>query len=216
MKAKQTPVQQAVAPQSIKEAAYQFATSGETRRSIASYVLEKCPDILDNMPDEVKVDLLDGLALRAHELWGQDYFIKGDTGMMVKVANSLDKDFLKRETHKNEVVVSVQYARSFSGQEFGRLKTTDPMLHGIVGAMRNKFQKYSSNNIGDIKTEIRRILNDGKTSTRAANKSFVEYITDVFETADKRVKVAKDRGDTAADPVKYRVARDAFWKAYNA
>lgn len=212
-KAKQNAVNSAIT--SLKQAAYSFAATGDTRRDIAQYILEQAPNFLDEVSNEVKADLFEGFTLRAHELWGQDYYTRGDTGALVKVANSKDADFAKRQVHKGEVIISVMYARSFTGQEFGKLKDTDPALHDKVKAMRERFSKYASNCMNDIRTEMKRIVaGDGKK--RAANKAFADWLKETFDTADKRVKVAKERGDESADQVKFRVARDAFWKTYNA
>ena len=45
--------------------------------------------------------------------------------------------------------------------------------------------------------------------------SFVDAVVDQFKAWDKSVQVKEHRGDKTADPVKYRMARDAFLKAYN-
>ena len=42
MKAKQTAVQAAVSPRSLKDAGYQTAQLGEGRMAVARYVLEQC------------------------------------------------------------------------------------------------------------------------------------------------------------------------------
>jgi ribosome-associated translation inhibitor RaiA len=70
--------------------------------------------------------------------------------------------------------------------------------------------------MADLLSKIRRIVNEGKTRARAANKDFTEAMNKAFDDFDKRVRTAKDRGDVGADPVKFRVARDAFWRTYNA
>lgn len=215
MKAKQNAVNSAIT--SLKQAAYSFAATGDTRRDIAQYILEQCPTFLDEVSAEVKADLFEGFTLRAHELWGQDYYTRGDTGALVKVANSKDADFAKRTIHKGETIISVMYARSFTGQEFGKLKENDPALYDKVKTMRERFSKYASNCMADIRTEVKRILKGDDAKQRARNKDFADWLKETFDTADKRVKVAKDRNtDTTADPVKFRLARDAFWKTYNA
>lgn len=70
--------------------------------------------------------------------------------------------------------------------------------------------------MSDLIGRIRRIVNDGKTRQRAANKTFTEAMMEAFSVYEKRVRTAHDRSETDADPVKFREARDAFWKAYNA
>ncbi|MFZ9264722.1 MAG: hypothetical protein ACO222_06130, partial [Polynucleobacter sp.] len=78
------------------------------------------------------------------------------------------------------------------------------------------FSKYAHNNLAALKLAARTLLNDGKTRERTATKHFNDAIEDMFTSFEKRVKVAEARGDETASPVKFKVAVDAFWKAYNA
>jgi hypothetical protein len=110
----------------------------------------------------------------------------------------------------------LHYCYSFSQQEFGQLKNKDPQLHGIIKLMRDKFSKYASNNLVALKRSANNLLNDGKERERGATKAFVDALKEMFDAYDKRAKNAENRGDESASPVKFRVARDAFWKAYNA
>jgi hypothetical protein len=162
---------------------------------------------------ELKADLYAGFMTRAHELWGQDYFTRGESGVLIKAGNSLDG---KAEYPKGSTTLSLSYCYSFSQQEFGQLKNKDPQLHGLVKLMRDKFSKYASNNLTALKRSAYNILNDGKTRERGATKAFIQSLTDMLADYDKRVKNAESRGDDTANPAKFRTARDAFWKVYNA
>ena len=202
MKAKQTAVQAAVSPRSLKDAGYQTAQLGEGRKAVAAYVLDKCPTFLDDCPKEVKEELFAGFQLRAHELWGTKTYRNGDTGALLEDANG-------------GINIDVNVAMAYSGQAFGKLKEENPALHGLLKSWRERFQKYASNCMADLKTACKRIVNEANPRERSANKAFDEALKAVFDTMDNRAKVAQGRGDTTADPVKYRIARDAFWKAYN-
>ena len=81
--------------------------------------------------------------------------------------------------------------------------------------MRDKFSKYSHNNIVALKLAARTLLNDGKSKERTGNKNFVDALIDMFATYDKRVLNAEARLDSTASPINYRMAKDAFWSAYN-
>ena len=74
---------------------------------------------------------------------------------------------------------------------------------------------FRSNNLSALKRSANNILSDGKDRERGATKSFIDALKEMFDNYDKRVKNAENRGDDSASPVKFRVARDAFWKAYN-
>ena len=68
--------------------------------------------------------------------------------------------------------------------------------------------------MGELTAAIRSIVNEGKTKTRAPNAGFVEAMTKTFDGYEKRVKTAQTRGDREADPVRFKMAVDAFWKTY--
>lgn len=202
MKAKQTAVQAAVAPRSLKDAGYQIAQASESTQGIAQYVLEQCPGFLDSVPDEVKSELVAGFQLRYHEKHPGKTYRNGDTGALIEDVNG-------------GINIDVNVAMAYTGQAFGKMKDENPALHGILSKWRLDFQKYSSNRMADLKRAVKS-LQSPESRQRAANKGFAEAVKDAFDGLDKRVKTAQSRGDTEADPVKFRVARDAFWKAYNA
>ncbi len=207
MKAKAKPAVMAnlaemASPMSFKDAGYKTALIGEGRASVARWVLEQCPDFLEQCPDEVKSDLLAGFQLRAHELWGSVKYRTGDTGILLEDA-------------EGNVELNVHVAMAYTGQAFGKLREENPALHEKVGIWRKKFQQYASNAMADLKGACKKQLNAGKPRERASNKSFDEACKAVFDALEKRVKTAKSRGDDTADPLKFRLAVDAFWKALN-
>ena len=202
----------AIIPTSIKDAAYKFARAGETSASIARYIVDNDPSFPDEVSKELKADLNAGFMLRATELWGDEFYKLGDGGTYIPMGNSI---VLKNVAPEKSIRVGLSYCFAMSQQEFGQLKNKDPQLHGIVKPMRDKFSKYSHNNIAALKLAARALLNDGKSRERGATKNFTEALTDMFESFDKRVKNAEARSDETASPVQFRVARDAFWSAYN-
>jgi len=200
-------------PTSIKDAAYRFARVGETATDLAKFIMVQAPEFPAEVSAELKADLFAGFMTRAHELWGQDYFTRGESGVLIKAGNSLDG---QAEYPKGSTTLSLHYCYSFSQQEFGQLKNKDPQLHGLVKKMRDKFSKYASNNLKALKRSAHDLLSDGKSRDRGATKAFTQSLTDTFADYDKRVKNAENRGDDTANPAKFRTARDAFWKVYNA
>jgi hypothetical protein len=202
----------AIIPTSIKDAAYKFARAGETSASIARYIVDNDPSFPDEVSKELKADLNAGFMLRATELWGDEFYKLGDGGTYIPMGNSI---VLKNVAPEKSIRIGLSYCFAMSQQEFGQLKNKDPQLHGIVKPMRDKFSKYSHNNIAALKLAARALLNDGKSRERGATKNFTEALTDMFESFDKRVKNAEARNDETASPVQFRVARDAFWNAYS-
>lgn len=201
-----------VTPTSVKDAAYKFARAGETSASIARYIMDNDPSFPDEVSKELKADLNAGFMLRASELWGDEFYKLGDGGTYIPLGNSIT---LQNVAPEKSIRIGLSYCFAMSQQEFGQLKNKDPQLHSIVKPMRDKFSKYSHNNIAALKLAARALLNDGKSRDRGATKNFTEALTDMFESFDKRVKNAEARNDETASPVQFRVARDAFWSAYN-
>jgi hypothetical protein len=217
MKANQTQTIETTEIKSIKDAAYRFARTSETSSDIARYIVNRDPSFPNELSAELKADLNAGFMLRAHELWGQDVYKVGDQGTLIKIANSRDADYQEKiKGFKGLRQYNVNVAYSMSAQEFGQLKNKDPQEHSVLKAWRDRFSKYSSNNIAALKLAARALLNDGKTRERSATKNFTDALGDAFDTFEKRVKNAEARGDQSASPVKFKVAVDAFWKAYNA
>lgn len=217
MKANQTTQTETLEIKSIKDAAYRFARTSETSSDIARYIVDRDPSFPNELSAELKADLNAGFMLRANELWGQDVYKVGDQGTLIKIANSRDADYQEKiKGLKGLRQYNVNVAYSMSAQEFGQLKNKDPQEHSVLKAWRDRFSKYSSNNIAALKLAARALLNDGKTRERSATKNFVDALGDAFDTFEKRVKNAEARGDQSASPVKFKVAVDAFWKTYNA
>lgn len=190
MKASKAPV---VA--SFKDAGYQSARSGETMAMIANWILERNPDFLDSPKDEEKHELREGWAVRWQEL---------------NPATKYSADWVPMDN--GGIEVSLAYCLSYSQQAFGQLKNDNPVQHGIIKKIRDAFNKYCSNRMADLRTAVRRVSNENKTSTRAQAKPFDEFIKDMFDTAKARCKTAAARGDaTAPSEVALRQAIDAFY-----
>ena len=180
---------------SLKDAGYQAAKHGEGMAQVARYVLEECPSFLDGIPDEVKAQLREGQALRWQEL---------------NPAIRYTPDWIPSKDGGTEV--SLAYCMSYSQQAFGQLKNENPVQHGIIKGVRDKFNKYSSNVMGDLYRAVRRLTAEGQEKTKAATKNYTEFLSDMFDSCKSRCKTAKARGDASApDEVKLRQAIDAFY-----
>jgi hypothetical protein len=184
---------------SFKDAGYQSALSSERTANIARFVLDRCPSFLDDVPKEIQKELEEGFALRWQE---------------VNPAVKYTTDWVPSET--GNVEASLAFCLSYSQQAFGQMKNEDPVKHGIIKAVRDKFSKYKSNRMSDLRTAVRRVANEGKTSTRQQAKLYSEWLTDTFDNMKARCKTASARGDATADEVKLRVAIDAFYRALQA
>ena len=217
MKANQTKSANAVLQlKSVKDAAYQFARTGETSQTIAKYIMDQDPTFPNELSKELKADLSAGFMLRAHELWGIDEYRLGDTGVLIKLGNTTDPKYQRDTELKGIFQYNVMLAMSMSQQEFGQLKNKNPQEHAIMKDWRDRFSKYVFNNIAQLKSAARLLINADKPRERTANKNFTEALNAAFDRFDKRAKNAEARGDETASSVKFRMARDAFFKTYNA
>jgi len=180
---------------SFKDAGYQSARSGETMASIAKWVLDANPSFLDSPSDEEKAGLKDGWALRWQEL---------------NPAKKYTADYVQSDNGSLEITLA--YCMSYSQQAFGQIKNDDPIKHGIIKKIRDDFNKYCSNRMSDLKIAIRRVTNEGKTSTRQQAKLWTNWMDDMFTDAKARCKTAQARGDeTAPNEIVLRQAIEAFY-----
>jgi hypothetical protein len=192
---------------SVRDFGYQQALTGDSLVSQAQYALDNFVGFPEKLADETKAELYSGYQLR---------FGENNPAKLYAVINDhyvLATDEQVKNKKIEKIEIGVAYAYSYSSQEFGKLANTNPALHSLVKSVRDKFSTYASNKLGDLKREAKKILNSGKTSTRTT-LDFTESMTKVFEAQGKSVKVKQDRGDTSANALRYKLAVDAFWKAY--
>ena len=195
---------------SLKDGAYKQALASDRMRTVARYVMEKCKGFPETVTDEVKAELYAGYQLRFNETNKADrYAIVNDHYLLIDGSNPALED------EREKVVIGVDYAMSFSQQQFGKLKNENPYLHAIIKSWRDRINTYCSNRLADLKRQGRTILNEGKTKERSATADFAHRINDVFE--DLRIKCvnAQKRGDETADTKKFALAKTAFMTAWN-
>ncbi len=187
-----------VSVNSFKDAAYQSAITSERGTHIARFVLDECPNFLDDVPKEIKTQLDAGFALRWQE---------------INPAKSYSADWVPADG--GGISVTLDYCLSYSQQAFGQLKNENPVQHGIIKKVRDLFNKYRSNKMADLKRAVRLLANEGKTSTRTQAKMFADWVDTQLDSMKARCKTAAAREDATANEVQLRVAIDAFKKAYN-
>lgn len=231
MKAKQTQVATATnvltgtTPTSLKDAGYKLAVTGETVSTIAQYVMEKAPVILEdlsvNSHKELRADLAEGYKLRAHELWGDNYYVVSkDTGAWLFIGNSVKTQGIQSKLDEYEgreiKQINVHYATSISTVDYGRMGKEDTEQRKVVQKIREDFTGYESDRNKALIDEIKKQIAKAKGETRTRTEvSFVDAVLKQLEVWDKSVQVKATRGDKTADPVRYRMAKDAFLKTYN-
>jgi hypothetical protein len=183
---------------SFKDAAYQGAKGSETLEIVAQFIVNKCPDFLNNVPDEIGAELISGWALR----WQEKHPAVTYNDEWIPV------------TEKGMHNVTLAFCLSFSQQAFGQLKNDNPVKHGIIQKIRLEFQKYKSNRMSDLRRAVGKELNKDKPKVRIQAALFDKFLKDTFDDVKARCKTALARSDeTAPSEVKVRVAIDAFYAA---
>ena len=192
---------------SLKDMGYQQAKTTDALEDQAQYAIDKIAGFPNDVPAEARAELYEGYRLRAN-----------DNKPPVTYAMIDGHYVIASEEHKKnkkveKIEIGVAYAFSYTSQEFGKLANTNPALHKIIQKWRSDVADYCSNRLGDLKTKARKILNKGQASTRTT-LDFVQSMTNAFTAQEKSVKVKHAKGDTTADPAKFKLAVTAFWNTY--
>ena len=193
---------------SLRDMGYQQAKTGDNLTTQAQFAIDSIMGFPADIPAEAKSELYAGYQLRYNENHPAETYAVIN-GHYVKAT---DEQVKNKKVEKVEI--GVAYAFSYSSQEFGKLANTNPALHAIVKKWRSDVSDYCSNRLGDLKRAATKLLNKGKTTQRQT-LDFAESAKKVFDQLGNSVKVKAGRGDTTADPVKFKQAVDAFWKAYS-
>jgi len=195
---------------SLKDGAYKQALANDRMRGVAKFVLQQCKGFPDQVPDEVKEQLYAGYKLRFNEVSpAEQYAVVNDHYLLIDGSNP------ELANEREKVNIGVDYAFSFTQQQYGKLKNENPYLHAIIKQWRDKVNTYCSNRLGDLKRQARTILNEGKTRERGATADFAQRISDIFGDLAIKCKNAKARGDETADEKKFATARSAFMTAWS-
>jgi hypothetical protein len=196
---------------SLKDLGYQQAGNFDRSISMAQHALDNIAGFPKDIPSEAKDQLYEGYRMRFNE---------NNPAVVYAVIN--DHYVKATQEHieaKNveKIEIGVAYAFSYSSQEFGKLKNTQPALHALIDVIRQKCNTYCSNRLADLKRAANAILNKDKPRERTANKDFAEFVLAwMNDTAPTRLVSAKNRGDSSADTKKFNEAKVAFMVKWNA
>ncbi len=195
---------------SLKDLGYQQAGNFEKSITMAQYALDNITGFPTDVPTEAKDSLYEGYRMKFNELQpAKMYAVINDHYVLASQEHIEAKNVEKIE-------VGVAYAYSYSSQEFGKLANTNPALHALIKAVREKCSTYCSNRLSDLKRAAKNILNRDKTRERTANKDFAEFVEAWFkDTAPDRLKSASARGDASADSKRFNEAKVAFMVKWN-
>jgi len=188
----------AVSFKSLKDSAYRQASATQTIESVARYCLDTVAGFPETISPEAKDELYNGYRMKFNELNPAQIYAVLD-GVYANV-----EQLSEAPTDKTErVIVGVEFAYSFTNQEFGKLKDENPQLHSLIKTVRDKCSTYCSNRLGDLKRTAKKLTNDGKERERVANKTFDEFVDDWLKNvAPTRLRNAVSRGNNSDLDVK--------------
>jgi hypothetical protein len=181
---------------SFKDAAILSATISERMATVAQFIVTNCPTFLDDVPKEVKAELTEGWAVRWQEL---------------NPATEFSPEWIPKKS--GGFIATLAFAMSYSQQAFGQLKNEDPVKHGVIKDIRDKFNKYCSNRMKDLKKAVRDL--NPETRTRTQSDNFATYIEKTMDNIKTRCKNAVARDDATANELKTRMAIQAFMDTLN-
>ncbi len=194
---------------SLKDLGYKQAVTGDVFRNQAKYALDNVVGFPETVPDEAKTQLFDGYRLRFGENNPTVTYAVVDGNYVL----ATDEMVANKKVEK--IKVGVDYAYSFSQQQFGQLKNEQPQLHALIKDWRDRTGKYCSNRLADLKRQARAILNEGKQRDRAPTVSFGERVINVIDDLKAKCKTASARGDETANEKALREACVAFMTKWN-
>ena len=193
---------------SLKDLGYQQAKTGDSLETQAKFALDNIKGFPDDVPSEAKDALYDGYRMRYSERKpAVMYAVINDHYVIATPEQVQNKKIEKIE-------IGVAYAFAYSSQEFGKMKNTNPALHGIIKVIRDDVADYCSNRLGDLKRASKKLIakKDGTTRTTL---DFAQSMLKAFEAQEKSVKVKQAKGDTTANSAKFALAVKSFWTTYN-
>ena len=193
---------------SLKDLGYQQAKTGDTLETQAQFALDNITGFPEDVPSEAKDALYDGYRMRYNERKPATmYAVINDHYVLATPEQVQNKKVEKVE-------MGVAYAFSYSSQEFGKLKNTNPALHGIIKTIRDDVADYCSNRLGDLKRAAKKLIAK-KDGTSRITLDFAQSMLKAFEAQEKSVKVKQAKGDTTANSAKFALAVKSFWMTYN-
>ena len=207
-------IENAVEIRSIKDGSYQQAKIKGVSESITRGLMRLIPGLGssdDPFTDEIKTELRDGYMLRWSEINPTVTYVAVEN-QWVRESEIKNPEKMKAERFE----LNVYSAFSYTQQAFGALKNEQPQKHAIIKDIRDKFNKFVSNCLNDLKRDAAKIYkaDNGITATRSATATFFDWLMTGDKSALSNIRQravnAQARGDETVDIKKLDAALAAF------
>ena len=205
---------------SLTDLGYRQGATRDALQNQARYAIDNIVGFPEEIDDTSKEKIEKGYMLRYNDNYPPKVYGIVD-GNYLDFAN-LDKDAQSKVKERVEIGVDVVF--SYTQQEYGKLKSTDPAKYAAFKPWREAFIDYRSGCLNDLKAAARKLLKKKDGVERTANHDFMEYIerfdkegkgkVGILEDIMTRCRNAKKRGDATADPDKLNKAIVAFKSVY--
>ena len=207
---------------SIADIGYKTADHIEGNIENATNLMAKDPSFPETISDETRAQLTIGFQRRFKEgKHGKvSYYLTTNPVDGLKFYVPLDQ-VAKVPEKAYTIELTIDYVNMLSPSEYGDLTKTDPAKRKIVEVMKKRFAGYKNDCIGALVKCAKKIKAGDTATERKANKTFRESLEIFFngdgkknKGMDAKVKLLSTRNDVTADPVMYRMAKEAFFKVY--
>ena len=189
---------------SLKDMGYKQAGASDSLEAMARYALSVIPDFPQSINDEAKAQLYAGYKLR---------FAENNPAVQYAVINGRYIPATADNKAMEKITLTVDYAFSYTQQQFGQLKSQNNALYDVIKPIRDKVNTYCSNRLSDLKRKANQLT--AKPRERKPTADFNVALKDIMDNLSTRCRNAKSRGDATADEAKLVQAKAAFWAAWN-
>lgn len=195
------------------ELGFAQAGTGDALVSHAQTAMSLIVGFPENVPDEARAFLYTGYRKR----W--------DANHPAKLYAVIDGNYVEatadmvKNKKVEKVEIGMHHIFSYTQQEFGKLKLTQPAMYALMVPIRKSINDYCQGALADLKGKARKILKKESSTPRAPNLDFHDWLMDkekgVIPAMREKCKNSKRRGDATADEARLNEAIIAFlakWK----
>jgi hypothetical protein len=195
---------------------FAFAHAGLTGKvqEMAKYAIANIAGFPAECPDESKAELKAGYQKKWGSLHPAVTFI--NVGGNYLPEESIDVTKMTGQVERR--TISADYLMNLTTHEYGVMGKDDPTWRVHVEKAREAMKDYATNRFNDLVKAAKAVIAETTSGAKRTRNIvlFTASVQKAFDGFEKSVKVKQTGGDATADPLKFRMARDAFWKAYNA
>ena len=195
------------------ELGFAQAGTGDALTSHAQTAMSLIVGFPENITDEARASLYAGYRKR----W--------DANHPAKVYAVIDGNYVDatadmvKNKKVEKVEIGMHHIFSYTQQEFGKLKLTQPAMYALMVPIRASINDYCQGALSDLKGKARKILKKESSTPRAPNLDFSDWLMDkekgVIPAMKEKCKNSKRRGAATADEARLYEAIIAFiakWK----